>query len=415
MIVSDKWAQTTRSLRSLLKEEQADFKRRQLPFVTFSGTFTLRHNEHLVRHSGLLCFDFDHIGNETSVRDLQQRLIADPILNVYLAFRSPSGDGLKLVVKNNFTPENHNAKYAQLAQYIQHNYNTSVDHTNDIARACFLCHDPKAYIRQSTVYGQQSTEESRSDDSPQAEFKFNPYKNSYKQELESHRDDIIQAGVSTPANSKQTPEPRRGGRENSVGVTSVSSVERFRRSRELIKKEEKKSFKSVNQRSLSLWREKSVGDKTSRSVNSERSVREKEISICSPSSLSVESVERFSRSERANRSSELSVLSEESVGDKTSRSDKNSVRDKTLETAIQRIEQHHIDITARYHDWYRIGMALASHYGEAGRDYYHRLSRFYPHYTPQETNKQYDHCLHYNTHRIHLGTLFYLIQNTDNR
>ena len=70
----------------------------------------------------------------------------------------------------------------------------------------------------------------------------------------SRRDDITQAGVSTPANGKQTPEPRRGDRENSVGVTSVSSVERFRRSRELIKKEEKKSFKSVNQRSLSLWR-----------------------------------------------------------------------------------------------------------------------------------------------------------------
>ena len=289
MIVSDKWAQTTRSLRSLLKEEQADFKRRQLPFVTFSGTFTLRHNEHLVCHSGLICFDFDHIGNETSVRDLQQRLIADPILNVYLAFRSPSGDGLKLVVKNNFTPENHNAKYAQLAQYIQHNYNTSVDHTNDIARACFLCHDPKAYY-------------------------------------------------------------------NSQFIIHNSQLKK-----------------------------------------------------------SVESVERFSRSERANRSSELSVSSVESVGDKTSQSDKNSVRDKTLETAIQRIEQQSIDITARYHDWYRIGMALASHYGEAGRDYYHRISRFYPHYTPQETNKQYDHCLHYNTHRIHLGTLFYLIQNTDYR
>ncbi len=93
----------------------------------------------------------------------------------------------------------------------------------------------------------------------------------------------------------------------------------------------------------------------------------------------------------------------------------NSVEEKNLETAIQRIEQHHIDVTTHYHDWYRIGMALASHYGEAGRDYYHRISRFYPHYTPQETNKQYDLCLRYNTHQIHLGTLFYLIQNTDDR
>ena len=235
IIVSYKWAQTTRWLRSILKEEQADFKRRQLPFVTFSGTFTLRHNEHLVRHSGLLCFDFDHIGNETSVRDLQQRLIADPILNVYLAFRSPSGDGLKLVVKNNFTPENHNVKYAQLAQYIQHNYNTSVDHTNDIARACFLCHDPKAYYNSQFII------------------------------------------------------------HNSQLKKSVESVERFSRSERANRSSE-----------LSVLSEESVGDKTSRSdKNSERSVRDKEISICSPSSLSVESVERFSRSERANRSSEL--------------------------------------------------------------------------------------------------------------
>ena len=159
---------------------------------------------------------------------------------------------------------------------------------------CELC----SVIRKSTVYGQQSTEESR-------------------------RDDITQAGVSTPANSKQTPKPRRGNKENSKEINSVRSVS---------------------------------------------SVREN-----------------------------------------------NSEKKQTLETAILRIEQRGIDVTARYHDWYRIGMALASHYGEAGRDYYHRISRYYPRYTADETNKQYDRCLRYNTHRIHLGTLFYLIQSTDNR
>ena len=400
MIVSDKWAQTTRSLRSLPKEEQADFKRRQLPFVTFSGIFTLRHNEHLVRHSGLLCFDFDHVGNETSVRDLQQRLIADPILNVNLAFRSPSGDGLKLVVKNNFTPENHNAKYAQLAQYILQHYNITVDHTNDIARACFLCHDPKAYYNSQFIIHNSQLKKS-----VESVERFSRSERANRSsELSVSSEESV--GDKTSQSDKNSVHSVRD-KEISIcspSSLSVESVERFSRSERANRSSE-----------LSVSSEESVGDKTSRSVNSEHSVREKEISICSPSSLSVESVERFSRSEIANRSSELSVSSVESVGDKTSQSDKNSVRDKTLETAIQRIEQHHIDITARYHDWYRIGMALASHYGEAGRDYYHRLSRFYPHYTPQETNKQYDHCLHYNTHRIHLGTLFYLIQNTDNR
>ena len=53
---------------------------------------------------------------------------------------------------------------------------------------------------------------------------------------------------------------------------------------------------SVNQRSLSPWRENSVRDK-------KNSVRDKENAEASPASKSVESVERFSRSERANKSS----------------------------------------------------------------------------------------------------------------
>jgi hypothetical protein len=255
MIISEKWAQTTRSLRSLRKGEQADFKRRQLPFVTFSGIFSARHSEHIVRHSGLMCFDFDHVGDEIAVRKLQQLLVADPTLNVQLAFRSPSGDGLKVVVECFSLTDNanklirwHNAQYAHIASYIEQRYNVKVDKTNDIARACFLCHDPKAYIRQSKVYGQQSTEESRRDNRPQAEFKFNPYKNNYRQELEFHRNDITQAGVSTPVHKSPTqPKPRRGDRENSVGVTSVEIQRALltKSNSESLNPNGKKSFKSV--------------------------------------------------------------------------------------------------------------------------------------------------------------------------
>ena len=304
MIASEKWAQTTRSLRSLRKGEQADFKRRQLPFVTFSGIFSARHSEHIVRHSGLMCFDFDHVGDEIAVRKLQQLLVADPTLNVQLAFRSPSGDGLKVVVECFSLTDNanklirwHNAQYAHIASYIEQRYNVKVDKTNDIARACFLCHDPKAY---------------------------------YNSQLKKSEE--IQRALLTKSNSESL---------NPNG---------------------KKSFKSV----------KSVRDNHSEGVTSVRSVssvRDKEISV----------------------------------------RDKTSVEEKTLKTAVHRIEQLGIDVTTHYHDWYRIGMALASHYGEAGRDYYHRISRFYPRYTPLETNQQYDRCLRYNTHRIRLGTLFYLL------
>ena len=151
----------------------------------------------------------------------------------------------------------------------------------------------------------------------------------------------------------------------------------------------KKSFKSVNQRSLSLWREKSVGDNHSEGVTSVSSVNQRSLSPWRENSVR--------EKENSVRDKKISVR------------DKNSAGDKTLEMALLRIETHSIDVTTCYHDWYRIGMALASHYGEAGRDYYHRISRFYPRYTPLETNQQYDRCLRYNTHRIRLGTLFYLL------
>jgi hypothetical protein len=81
----------------------------------------------------------------------------------------------------------------------------------------------------------------------------------------------------------------------------------------------------------------------------------------------------------------------------------------TLEQMIQRLEAQRRDVTARYHDWFRIGMALATHFGESGRNYYHRISCYYPRYTKKETDEQYTRCLQYNHHRIRIGTLIYLL------
>jgi len=63
------------------------------------------------------------------------------------------------------------------------------------------------------------------------------------------------------------------------------------------------------------------------------------------------------------------------------------------ELIISRIEAAHTDITANYSDWRDIGFALADEFGEMGRDYYHRISRFYPSYSSTDCNKQYDQCL----------------------
>ena len=64
-----------------------------------------------------------------------------------------------------------------------------------------------------------------------------------------------------------------------------------------------------------------------------------------------------------------------------------------IETVTARIEAVAVDIAPNYADWRDLGFALADALGESGRDYYHRLSRFYSGYTEIETNKQFDNCL----------------------
>ena len=66
-----------------------------------------------------------------------------------------------------------------------------------------------------------------------------------------------------------------------------------------------------------------------------------------------------------------------------------------VESVVREIEQCAIDIAPHYKDWVELGFALVDGLGENGREYYHRISRFYLHYQREETDKQYTHCLQY--------------------
>ncbi len=79
-----------------------------------------------------------------------------------------------------------------------------------------------------------------------------------------------------------------------------------------------------------------------------------------------------------------------------------------VEQLIRHIEARQLDITAGYQNWFAIGCALAAEFGESGRAYFHRLSRFNPKYHPAETDRQYSACLRMRGNRFGLGSLFYL-------
>lgn len=70
------------------------------------------------------------------------------------------------------------------------------------------------------------------------------------------------------------------------------------------------------------------------------------------------------------------------------------------------IEKNTIDITSDYQDWVKVGAALYNSFGEGGRDYFHRISRFHSNYKFRDCNIKYSQCSKMN--RVKLSSLFYV-------
>lgn len=144
-IKGDYYKDRTQKLQAISDVAQArKFKAVNFDYCTFSGTFESRNDKALIKHSGLLCVDFDHLQN---VEMLRNQLLQDEYFDTQLLFVSPSGDGLKWVISIDTTPTTHGDYFAAVANYIQRAYGVEVDKSGrDISRACFLPYDPQAYI-----------------------------------------------------------------------------------------------------------------------------------------------------------------------------------------------------------------------------------------------------------------------------
>lgn len=79
-----------------------------------------------------------------------------------------------------------------------------------------------------------------------------------------------------------------------------------------------------------------------------------------------------------------------------------------VEAVISACELNKWDITESYADWVRIISALASTFGEAGRDYAHRISALYTGYDYQETDNKYNDLLRHQEYKTQIGTFFYI-------
>ena len=116
----------------------------KLPCILFAGTFTERNSNSLKEHSGLMVIDFDKYPNNKVM--MQHLDLLKQNNHFVLLFISPSGDGIKGVVKvpNDLTKQTHPKFFKEFQNIFQYDYfdmqNSNVD------RVCFESYDPNIYI-----------------------------------------------------------------------------------------------------------------------------------------------------------------------------------------------------------------------------------------------------------------------------
>ena len=96
--------------------------KRSLPSAMFSGTFHRRSAKDLDQHSGILCLDFDDL---IDAEDTKQEVIYDP--HIVSAFISPSGNGLKILIKIPADDTRHADAFESASAYMSTMYGIEAD------------------------------------------------------------------------------------------------------------------------------------------------------------------------------------------------------------------------------------------------------------------------------------------------
>ena len=143
-ITSNEWLkERTLSVQDALSDEKRFRKLKQnlLPYVTPAGVFSYRKE--------------DHLPSPEETLHWRDTLFADNKLRPDLAFVSPSTTGVKLLVPYRLSPkasieESFDKARLSAWEYLKWKYGLNADASNaDLSRACFLCHDPSAKLRES--------------------------------------------------------------------------------------------------------------------------------------------------------------------------------------------------------------------------------------------------------------------------
>jgi hypothetical protein len=118
-----------------------------LPAVTISATFKERRKIGFVdKYSGLLHLDYDKLEH---IEEVKANLISIPY--TYSAFISPSGNGVKVLVKCDSDISTHTTAFNNLRGYYDKIVGVESDKSvKDITRLCYVSYDPDLYLNETS-------------------------------------------------------------------------------------------------------------------------------------------------------------------------------------------------------------------------------------------------------------------------
>ena len=116
--------------------------KKDLPAICFSGTFNKRNDNSIIEHSGLICLDFDGYKKQKELLSEKESLSKNKY--VYSVFISPSGNGLKVLVKIPQDADNHINYFNSLENHFKSLF---FDKTcKNLSRVCYESYDPLIYV-----------------------------------------------------------------------------------------------------------------------------------------------------------------------------------------------------------------------------------------------------------------------------
>ena len=118
----------------------------QLQAVTFSGLFDgQRKTEYLNTYSNFICLDLDDVSD---IDQQFQKICEDEY--TFASFISPSGTGIKVLIRTNNIPKDHLKVFNQMDAYYENVLQLKIDPSGkDLPRLTYLCSDPKIFVNKN--------------------------------------------------------------------------------------------------------------------------------------------------------------------------------------------------------------------------------------------------------------------------